>query len=895
MARDSHRPRSRRRARTVTSRSPWLVTACEPLERRYALAVTWSAGTWTITGDADPTQLDDTIVVLRNPADSRQLQAIVNGAVVGSRLESTVREIRVFGGAGDDAITIDIPGNTRIRTVLNGGAGDDVIVGGPGRDTIYGGRGTDTIVGGTGQDVVYGGAGDDSIAGGAGADTLHGGPGADTLRAGGGRNVLFGGLGRDSFFGRPGIDRAMLAADEQLIGNESTNPLRRLDDMERLQTWYVDAALARWGAMLGKDASPTNRWPVVADGLDRGDAAFLNTSTAGPGGDYSGTNTQVAGVDEGDMVKTDGTHLYVLAGDGVDIVAAWPADQLGVVGHVATPGWERALYLSGSRLTVISDDSSWETVADDPAGAAADARVAWWGQRWRSSVVVTVIDVSVPATPTILETTRLDGWLVDSRAIEGRVLVVTQDSLDIPAPALIAIAPDGTESEASPPHVGGPFVVAATFAEGDAGEAAAFMPSTTAISALPWWGGVGDDGTRYVYEDPAAYRARLERAWASTAIPRFRVTDAAGGETGGDLVAPGRAYLPVVPGDDTLLSVASFEVSDDVVGPDAVTSVAGVTGTVYASTSNLYVSAGNVGNWWDMTDAESTTNVYRFDLQRVDVPLVAMGSVPGTTLNQFSLDESHDGLLRVATTVGFGDAASSGVYVMAASGGNLQTVGSVTGLAPGERIYSARFIGDVGYVSTFREVDPLFVIDLADPLAPRVAGELKVPGYSSYLHPLDATHLLGIGRDVDPTSGEVRGLQLSVFDVSRPEQPRRTSTYTFAGTGWQSWSEALWDHHAVSWFPEQRILAIPVQQGDWWSGSDGLVVFRVDVGATDGFTNLGQISHDGTVQRSLRIGGFIYSISSGEVQVHRLDDPTAEVGRTALTATASDDFRVIFW
>ena len=120
MARGSHRPRSRRRARPVNSRSPWLVSACEPLERRYALAVMWSGGTWTITGDADPARPDDTIVVARNPDDSRQLQAIVNGVVVGSRLESTVREIRVSGGAGDDSITIDIPGNTRIRTVLNG-------------------------------------------------------------------------------------------------------------------------------------------------------------------------------------------------------------------------------------------------------------------------------------------------------------------------------------------------------------------------------------------------------------------------------------------------------------------------------------------------------------------------------------------------------------------------------------------------------------------------------------------------------------------------------------------------------------------------------------------------------------------------------------------------------
>ena len=260
-----------------------------------------------------------------------------------------------------------------------------------------------------------------------------------------------------------------------------------------------------------------------------------------------------------------------------------------------------------------------------------------------------------------------------------------------------------------------------------------------------------------------------------------------------------------------------------------------------------------------------------------------MGSVPGVTLNQFSLDESDDGLLRVATTGGFGDNASSGIYTLVASMGNLQTIGSVTGLARGERIYSVRFIGDRGYVSTFRQVDPLFVIDLADPAKPRVVGQLKVPGFSSYLQPLDATHLLGVGRDVDPATGRVLGLQLSIFDVANPAKPARTATYTFAGDGWQSWSAALWDHHALSWFADQGILALPVQQGDWWQGSDGLVVFKVDTTSRAGFTNLGEITHDGPVQRSVRIGDYLYSVSAGEVKVHRLTDPSTAVAAVKLT------------
>jgi len=187
-------------------------------------------------------------------------------------------------------------------------------------------------------------------------------------------------------------------------------------------------------------------------------------------------------------------------------------------------------------------------------------------------------------------------------------------------------------------------------------------------------------------------------------------------------------------------------------------------------------------------------------------------------------------------------------------------------------------------VSTFRQIDPLFVIDLANPAKPRVVGELKVPGFSSYLHPLDSTHLLGVGRDVDPNTGRVLGLQLSIFDVGDPADPKRSATYTFAGDGWESWSAALWDHHALSWFAEQGILALPVQQGDWWAGSTGLVVFKVDTHSTDGFTNLGTISHDGPVQRAVRIGDYLYSVSSEQVKVHRLDAPTVELAAVTLTA-----------
>ena len=876
-------PPSHSRRRSVARQAPRLHAQFESLEPRLALAVSQSYGTWTITGDSDPAQPNDTILVDRNPANTAQLRATVNGVVVGTIRESRVTTIRIFGGAGDDTITVTIPGNTRIKTVLNGGAGSDTITGGDGSDTILGGSGNDTLSGGRGNDTLRGGAGADSLAGGQGNDTLQGDAGIDTLRGGAGQNILDGGAGVDTFYGTKANDRARLTKGERLIGNESTNPLRQTDDLDQLKSWYIDTAMVQWGNQLGIDAWPWRYWSVAmtdASGL----AATSTGRSPAETGDFSGTNNQVAGVDEGDIVKTDGRHLFVLAGDGVDILNAWPADDLAIVSHITTPGSERAMFLHGTRLTVISQENTWAPVgtADTDTSSRVSA-LSWWNHTWQPHVNVTVIDVSTVASPTILEQTTLDGWLVDARAIDGRVLVVTQDTFDIPAPAVITIPP--------PIHIDPlpvmPLPVMPLPVDPVQVESGTSIASITTMVEMPISIGIvpfPSDGTRYVYEDEASYRARLEQSWETVALPQVTVTATGGGTTTSALLTAGHTYLPVKATDNNLLSVVSFNVDDATAGPDATTTVAGVSGSVYASTSNLYVSATHWGNWWDASDAGSTTNIYQFDLEDADVPLTAMGAVPGVTLNQFSLDESDDGLLRVATTTNFGDRASSGVYVLAASAGNLQTIGSVTGLAPGEQIYSVRFIGDRGYVSTFRQVDPLFVIDLANPAKPRVVGELKVPGFSSYLHPLDATHLLGIGRDVDPATGRVLGLQLSIFDVGNPADPKRTATYTFAGDGWQSWSAALWDHHALSWFAEQGILALPVQQGEWWAGSTGLVVFKVDTTSTEGFTNLGTISHDGTVQRSVRIGEFVYSVSAGEVKVHRLDAPTVEIGSTRLTA-----------
>ena len=815
-----------------------LVLAIEPVEKRHALTAGFAGATWTILG----TGSDDAIIVERDPGRAGTLQATVNGVVIGTRPEWRVRTLRIHGLAGDDTITVDVPGNTGLKTLVRGGTGNDLITTGDGDDLLFGGGGSDTLVAGRGHDLIRGDRGDDALIGSLGDDTLFGGRGYDTLRGGAGRDRLSGGADRDMLFGSVGIDAAFLDPGERLIGNESTNPLAEVSDLDRMREWYVQTAFAQFDSWFGSAIpdvpivviDPVFELPTVVNTAAAADAGGGIVVPATGGRDFAGTNNQTTGVDEGDRVKTDGSNLFVLADDGVDVITAWPPNELAKVAHVSTPGTAQALFLSGGRLTVVSQEYRWATPQLSSLVQSSDGLVAgslavrcWYGFG-QPQVVVTVIDVSNAAAPIVLETTRIDGTFIDGRDINGRISIVTQSNVDMPWPTLVS-----------------------------------------------------EGGTSF-YETREAYRARLEASWSVDILPGW-TTDAGGATNTGSLVVPGRTHVPVDPTSGSMFSISTFDVRNEVTGPDTTASVAGVAGRVYASPGSLYVYATESGNWWDPTDSQTTTNIYRFDLEAAGTPLVAMGAVPGVALNQFSFDEDATGFLRVATTTWDVGGSGNHVFVLEADDGNLETVGSVQDLAPGERIFSVRFVGDRGYVSTFREIDPLFVIDLADPTAPTVRGELKVPGFSSYLHPLDTTHLLGIGRDVDADTGAVLGLQLSLFDVSDASRPERTAVYTFAGDAWDSWSAAQWDHRAVSWFGERGVLALPIQEGGWSASSNSLAVFRIAVGATDSIARAATIVHETHVERSVRIGNFVYSIAAGDVQVHSFDDLGTPVARVPLT------------
>ncbi len=183
--------------------------------------------------------------------------------------------------------------------------------------------------------------------------------------------------------------------------------------------------------------------------------------------------------------------------------------------------------------------------------------------------------------------------------------------------------------------------------------------------------------------------------------------------------------------------------------------------------------------------------------------------VPGTALDQFSMDE-YNGYLRVATTYDMVDFVSNGVYVLDE---NLKQVGKIDGIANTEQIKSVRFMGDTGYVVTFEQTDPLFVIDLENPENPKILGELKIPGFSAYLHPVGGGLVLGVGVDGDE-NGRGEGIKVSLFDVSNPENPVEADNIILSGyREARSWcyysSEALYSHKALCYDENENVMYIP--------------------------------------------------------------------------------------
>ena len=379
-----------------------------------------------------------------------------------------------------------------------------------------------------------------------------------------------------------------------------------------------------------------------------------------------------------------------------------------------------------------------------------------------------------------------------------------------------------------------------------------------------------------------------------------------------DVIQPNEiSYIDDIEDRNYMLTIiTSIDVNDGDTTKETILS--GYTGNVYVSMNNIYLTQTQYSSWY--TGEGEKTIIQKISIDEDNVKYVASGEVKGHILNQFSMDE-FDENFRIATSGSLWESGESisknNVYILDE---NLNIIGKLEDLAPGEKIYSVRFIGERAYMVTFKKVDPLFVIDLSNPQSPSILGKLKIPGYSDYLHPYDENHIIGIGKEAADASSEdvnsrnldfawYQGMKIAIFDVSDVENPVELHKIVIGDRGTDS--EALHEHKAFLFNREKELLVLPITLAEykepptepWQYGEftfQGAYVYKINL--DEGFKFKGRITHVTEqdelkrgyyydwytqIKRSLYIGDILYTVSNKIIKANDLDDLT-EINKVEL-------------
>lgn len=604
--------------------------------------------------------------------------------------------------------------------------------------------------------------------------------------------------------------------------------------------------------------------------------------------DYSTTNNQIPGVAEADFVKNDGKNIYIIANNKFQILDAWPAKQAHKIAEVKLDGTPKRMFVYKDKVVIYSSMDlltrpDMPTYPGGYGGVAMPSSVSnrddctyGYGCDFTGdgrAMKISEFDISDRTRPVLIRETMFNGSYVNSRRINSTVYtVVTFPEVAIAglkyAPKAITEQMNNCEaSRYTDEEINRMFI---TLLQNNTG----LIESAKITDFLP---SIKD--TRY--ENGKEVREE------------------------GLMQGCGNFYLSQTDDGAGMLSVIAF----DMTKPGAINSstIVGRPGAVYASPTSLYIAvrhyAWQTSRWFydnPETNKEATT-IHKFMLEpdKVGVLYQASGVVPGRILNQFSMDEQDD-YLRIATTTGHlpGPNVFNTVAVLHEEKGELKVVGLLNNIAPKEDIRSVRFNGNTGFMVTFKKTDPLFVLDFTDPTDPKIAGELKIPGYSTYIHLLDRNHLLSIGYDAKDEGNFAwfQGILLQVFDVTDISKPKLMYKEVIGTRG--STSEAATDHLAFTWFASRNLLAIPMVICKGGSGGtygsimtfSGLLVYRVTL--DKGFEALGGVAHEAAedpdnprgachnwwtrsnslVKRSIFMEDWVYSIALDQVKVASIND-----------------------
>jgi uncharacterized secreted protein with C-terminal beta-propeller domain/predicted DNA-binding antitoxin AbrB/MazE fold protein len=587
---------------------------------------------------------------------------------------------------------------------------------------------------------------------------------------------------------------------------------------------------------------------------------------------YSETNVQEFGVDEADIVKNDGQYIYLIKGDSIRIIEAFPPENMKAVGSIKVDEkgfYPSEMYVDGDTLTVIGQSSQFyaydERMPVKPNGGIGDGAEP--------------LPDFIEGDAVEIEDSSEQGSLIDGTA-EVALMMMPESRRYMPGnnkqmTTLVAYdISDKTQPE----------VVRTVSVEGN------YQSSRK----------IGD--TVYLVSN------KYNDWYWGRPVPFMRNEDLPTMSDSADasvkMIAPCQDIY-YYPNFETAnyLTVAAIDTVDTNADVGRIMML-GSGDNVYSSIENLYVTRTRYQDRFISTQDfdgwrnEPQTHIYKFALDGNKIEFTDKGTVRGRVLNQFSMSEA-DGYFRIATQTDGKD----GSMMTILDEGLVQT-GQVGGIAPGENIKSVRFMGDKAYMITFLTVDPLFVIDL-DPTDPEVLGELKIPGWSDYLHPYDDNHLIGIGREVKEDAGDddrltqddLLGLKIALFDVSDLNNPLELHKKVIGDNG--TTSEATSNHKAFLFDSQENVMALPItvmQKREGGSEYQQDMVFQgafiYDVSVEDGFELRGRASHyeddywtgdnqrnrwgnfEYNVQRILFMGDYWYTVAQNVIAAHNWEDVT---------------------
>ncbi|MBI1662471.1 MAG: beta-propeller domain-containing protein [Nitrosopumilus sp.] len=657
---------------------------------------------------------------------------------------------------------------------------------------------------------------------------------------------------------------------------EGTNDVKKISSQEELKDILETSSLLEGNIYVNKWSS---RGMVVAEGAMMADGlALMAVPTAAVakdesgGSDYSTTNVQVANVDEPDYLKNDSKYVYIVSQNTLSIIDAYPAESAELILKIALDiesQYIQNMFLNDDRLVIFYNGQS-----DDEIIPQYD----FVPRRSYSPVThALIVDVSDKENPSIVKDYSIDGHFRDARMIGDYAYFVTNTNVNYQYPRLPIIMEDSVRIMTPDAFYFDNVEQFSNFSTLTAIDI--FGDTINSESFL-----MGYSGTFYVSENNF-YLTYQQNApfgfYENSSQDRFF-----------DVIVP---LLP----NDIQEQIKTIQNDSSINSTTQWMKISELMQESYNqmdknSKEKLFDDIREALNEYDAKIQEETrkTIIHKISIDEDKIEYVAKGSVPGRLLNQFSMDESGD-RFRVATTIEHyiqheGTIRSNAVYVLDEE---LNIVGELEDIAPDESIFSSRFMGDRLYLVTFQQIDPFFVIDLSKD-TPKILGELKIPGFSNYLHPFDEDHVIGVGRDTKVDSNDrvqQLGVKIALFNVADVNNPKVLDDFVIGDRS--SHSEALHNHKAFFFDKTRNVLSIPIS-GD----SDGLEhistkmfapeynrwsgFYVFDIDTTNGFSIKGTITHSDSDSRYYGMGDartfyiddVLYTASQGYLKMNSFDD-----------------------